>query len=128
VESAAGVSEGARTGLHSVFVGLLFLLAIFLAPLAGVIPAAATAPALILIGFLMISQIAKIDFEKMENAIPAFLTFAMLPLTYSISHGVGYGFISYAVIHLLNGKWRDVHPLMWGICGIFVAYFIWGTV
>ncbi|HYO11204.1 MAG TPA: NCS2 family permease [Tepidisphaeraceae bacterium] len=125
IESAAGVAEGARTGLHTVFVGLLFLLAIFLAPVAGVVPAAATAPALILVGFLMIAQIVKVNFDDYETAIPAFLTLLTIPLTYSIAHGIGYGFIAYVVIKLLARKPREPHPLMYLASAAFLAYFIW---
>src|SRR5206468_8405092 len=85
IESAAGVAEGARTGLHTVIVGIFFLLAIFAAPIAGIVPAAATAPALILVGFLMISQIARIDFNDLTSSIPAFLILLIIPLTYSIA-------------------------------------------
>src|SRR5205823_2451707 len=113
IESAAGVADGARTGLHSVFVGVLFLLAIVAAPIAGIVPEAATAPALILVGFLMISQIARIDFEDLQTAIPAFLVMLVIPMTYSIAHGIGYGFIAYVVIKLLSGRWRDAHVLMY---------------
>jgi AGZA family xanthine/uracil permease-like MFS transporter len=126
VESAAGVAEGARTGLHTVFVGLLFLLAIFAAPLAGVVPAAATAPALILVGFLMMSQVARVDFEKAETAIPAFVTLLTIPLTYSIAHGIGYGFLLYVLIKVLSGKAREVHPMLYGAAAMFLAYFLWG--
>lgn len=127
VESAAGVAEGARTGLHSVFVGLMFLLAILIAPVAGVVPSAATAPALILVGFLMSSQITRIDFGRLDTAIPAFVTLVTLPFTYSISHGIGYGFITYVAIHVLSGRLRDVHPIMYGLAAAFAAYFIWGA-
>ncbi|HKB38703.1 MAG TPA: NCS2 family permease [Gemmataceae bacterium] len=95
IESAAGVAEGARTGLHSVFVGLFFLVAILLAPLAAIVPAAATAPALILVGFLMCEQIVRIDFGRRDTAIPAFVTLVTLPTTWSITHGIGYGFLTY---------------------------------
>jgi AGZA family xanthine/uracil permease-like MFS transporter len=125
VESAAGVAEGARTGLHTVFVGLLFLLAIFAAPLAGIVPAAATAPALILVGFLMIAQMAKVDFEQLDTAIPAFVILLTIPMTFSISHGIGYGFLALVLIKLLSGKPRDVHPLMWVTAAAFGAYFVW---
>jgi AGZA family xanthine/uracil permease-like MFS transporter len=126
VESAAGVAEGARTGLHSVFVGLLFLLAIFAAPLAAVVPAAATAPALILVGFLMIAQMAKVDFARFDTAIPAFVTLVTIPLTFSISHGIGYGFVALVLIKLLSGKPREVHPLMYATAAAFAAWFVWG--
>jgi len=127
IESAAGVAEGARTGLHSVFVGVLFLLSIVAAPIAGVVPAAATAPALILVGFLMIAQMARIDFDDMQTAIPAFLILLIIPVTYSIAHGIGYGFIAYVVIKLLIGRWRDAHALMYLTAAAFAAYFIWGV-
>src|SRR6185436_13680624 len=127
IESAAGVAEGARTGLHTVVVGVLFLLSIVAAPIAGIVPAAATAPALILVGFLMISQIARIDFEDLTTAIPAFLVLIVIPVTYSIAHGIGYGFIAYSVIKLLSGRWRDVHVLMYLTSAAFAAYFIWGA-
>jgi len=126
IESAAGVAEGARTGLHTVFVGLLFLLAIFAAPFAGLVPAAATAPALVLVGFLMMTQVAKIDFEKLDTAIPAFVTLLTIPLTFSIAHGIGYGFLSLVLIKALSGRPREVHPLMWLTAGAFGAYFVWG--
>jgi adenine/guanine/hypoxanthine permease len=127
IESASGVAEGARTGLHSVFVGIFFLIAIIAAPLAGIVPPSATAPALILVGFLMISQIAAIDFTDLEGAIPAFLTLLTIPLTYSIAHGIGYGFISFVAIKLLSGKLRQVHPLMYLVAAAFTAYFLWGA-
>ncbi|HEX8521615.1 MAG TPA: NCS2 family permease, partial [Tepidisphaeraceae bacterium] len=126
IESASGVAEGARTGLHSVFVGLFFLIAIFAAPLAGIVPGYATAPALIIVGFLMISQMAKIDFEHLDTAIPGFITLLTIPLTYSIAHGIGYGFVSYCAIKALTGKGRDVHVLMYLTSCAFLAYFIWG--
>jgi AGZA family xanthine/uracil permease-like MFS transporter len=127
IESASGVAEGARTGLHSVFVGLFFLIAIIAAPVAGIVPAAATAPALILVGFLMLSQIAKIDFDDVEGAIPAFITLITIPLTYSIAHGIGYGFIAHVAIKLLSGKPREVHPLMYCVATAFAAYFLFGA-
>jgi AGZA family xanthine/uracil permease-like MFS transporter len=126
IESAAGVADGARTGLCSVFVGLFFLLSILLAPIAGMVPAAATAPALILVGFLMMSQIASIDFGRYETAIPAFVTMIGVPLTYSIAHGVGMGFVTYVAIQLLAGKRASVHPMLYVLSLLFVAYFIWG--
>jgi AGZA family xanthine/uracil permease-like MFS transporter len=123
IESASGVAEGARTGLHSVFVGLLFLASMVLAPLASAIPAAATAPALILTGLLMCRDIGKIDVTALDTAIPAFLTVILVPLTYSISHGIGGGFIAYVAIKLLNGRARDIHPLMAASAAAFLAFF-----
>jgi AGZA family xanthine/uracil permease-like MFS transporter len=125
IESAAGVAEGARTGLHSVLVGLMFLLAVFAAPLAQAVPPAATAPALILVGFLMLSQIAQIDFRDPEAAVPAFVTLLTVPLTFSISHGIGLGFLTYVAIKLSAGKWRQVHPMMYGAAALFAVYFLW---
>ncbi|TWT77865.1 Guanine/hypoxanthine permease PbuG [Posidoniimonas polymericola] len=124
IESAAGVAEGARTGLHAVFVGLLFLLAVFLAPLAAVVPAAATAPALILVGFLMLRQLAELDFERLDEAIPAFLTLLTIPLTFSIAHGIGYGVLAHVLIKLLRGRWSELNLLMFGIAAAFAAYFV----
>ena len=126
IESAAGIAEGARTGLHSVIVGLLFVLAIFLTPVLTIVPQAATAPALIAVGFLMCQQIARIDFRELDTAIPAFVLLATIPFTYSISHGIGYGFITFVAIKLLSGKWRDVHPLMYATVAAFAAFFVLG--
>ena len=126
IESAAGVAEGARTGLHSVLVGLLFALALFAAPIAGIVPAAATAPALIAVGFLMCQQIVRIDFRALDTAIPAFVLLVTIPFTYSISHGIGYGFITYTVIKLLSGQFRALHPLMLITALGFLLYSIFG--
>jgi adenine/guanine/hypoxanthine permease len=126
IESASGIAEGARTGLHTVCVGILFLLAMFAVPVVAIVPAAATAPALIIVGFMMCGQIVKIDFAKLETAIPAFLILLLIPLTYSISHGIGIGFVAYVAIRLLAGHARDVHPLMYATALAFVAFFIWG--
>lgn len=126
IESAAGVAEGARTGLHTVFVGLFFLLAVFLAPFAAIVPGSATAPALILVGFLMCAQLKQIDFDNLTTAIPAFLTVLTIPLTFSIAHGIGNGFLSYVALKVLGGQARDVHPVMYGTAAVFLAYFVWG--
>ncbi len=126
IESAAGVAEGARTGLHSVLVGLFFLVAMMAAPLAALVPAAATAPALIIVGFLMARHIADIDFTHLDTGLPAFITLVTLPFTYSIAHGIGYGFITYVALKLLSLKPRDVHPLMFATAALFAAYFVWG--
>ena len=124
VESAAGVAEGARTGLHTVVVAALFALATFAAPIAGIVPAAATAPALIAVGFLMTQQIARIDFRALPTALPAFVLLATIPLTYSISHGIGYGFITYVAVQVLLGRPREVHPLMYAAAAAFAADFL----
>ena len=126
IESASGVSEGARTGLHSVVVGVLFLLCIFAAPLVAILPAAATAPALIVVGFLMAESITQIDFTKPDIGIPAFVTLLLIPLTYSISHGIGYGLITYVAIQIAMLRIRDVHPLLYGATAVFAVAFLWG--
>ncbi len=123
IESSAGVAEGARTGLHSVVVGVLFVFAAFLAPLAAVVPAAATAPALIAVGFLMCTAITRIDFERIDTGLPAFVTLLMVPLTYSIAHGIGYGFLSYVAIAVCRGRARAVHPIMYGVAVAFGIFF-----
>jgi adenine/guanine/hypoxanthine permease len=123
IESAAGVAEGSRTGLHSVVVAACFALAVFAAPVAAIVPAAATAPALIMVGFLMTQQITRIDFGALETAIPAFVLLLTIPFTWSISHGIGYGFVTYVVIQVLTGRWRAVHPVMYGTTAAFAAYF-----
>lgn len=123
IESASGVGEGARTGLASVVTGACFLLATFLAPVVGMVPNEAAAPALILVGFLMMSQVKNIPWDDLEFAIPAFLTIALMPFTYSISTGIGAGFLAYVILKLARGKARQVHPLMWVVAVLFIAYF-----
>jgi len=123
IESAAGVAEGARTGLHNVVVAALFFGCMFAAPLIAVVPAAATAPALIVVGFLMCQQITRMDFAALDTAIPAFLILLMTPLTFSISHGIGYGFIAYVVIKVLRGRGREVQLMMYASAVLFAAYF-----
>jgi AGZA family xanthine/uracil permease-like MFS transporter len=124
IESAAGVSDGARTGLHSVVVGLLFALTAFSAPMAGIVPAAATAPALIAVGFLMCSAITRIDFTNPDTALPAFVTIALVPLTYSIAHGIGYGLLLFVAIAVMRGQARRVHPVMYGVAAAFAVFFM----
>ncbi|HEX2178801.1 MAG TPA: NCS2 family permease [Actinomycetota bacterium] len=123
IESASGISEGGRTGLTATVVGALFLLSVFLWPLADVIPAQATAPALIIVGFLMMQMIREIPFEDYVIGIPAFLTMVVMPFTFSITNGIGAGFISYTVIKLLRGEARDVHWMMYLSSAAFVVYF-----
>jgi len=123
IESASGVGEGARTGLASIVTGVLFLLTIVFAPLVNIIPSEAAVPALVLVGFLMMQQVKGIDWDDLEIAIPAFLTIVLMPFTYSITVGIGAGFLAYVVIKLVRGKARDVHPLMWVVALLFVAYF-----
>lgn len=125
IESASGVSEGARTGLHSVVVGILFLLCIVAAPLVALLPAAATAPALIVVGFLMAESITKIDFAKPDIGIPAFVTLLLIPLTYSISHGIGYGLLTFVTMRIVTLRIREVHPLLYAAAAVFAVAFIW---
>ncbi|WP_329122019.1 NCS2 family permease [Streptomyces sp. NBC_01353] len=123
IESAAGVGEGARTGFASVVTGGLFALALFLTPLATVVPAQAAAPALVAVGFLLMAQVRHIDWTSYEIAIPAFLTIAVMPFTYSITNGIGAGFLAYVVIKAVLGKAREVHWLLWGTAALFAVYF-----
>ncbi|GAA2400114.1 NCS2 family permease [Nonomuraea africana] len=128
IESAAGVAEGARTGLASVVTGVLFLLAIFVAPLVAVVPYEAAAPALVVVGFMMMTTVREIDWNDFDIAIPAFLTIVLMPFTYSISNGIGAGFVSYVLIQVVKGRSRNVHPLMWVVAGLFVVYFALGPI
>ncbi len=123
IESAAGVSAGARTGLASVTTGVLFLLAMFLAPVVAVIPPEATAPALVIVGFLMAGIASKIDFTDIELGLPALLTIVVMPFTYSITNGVGAGFVTFAFLKLVRGKASEVHWLMWVVVAAFILYF-----
>jgi AGZA family xanthine/uracil permease-like MFS transporter len=123
IESAAGVADGARTGLASVVTGLLFLLALFIAPVTAVVPYEAASPALVIVGFLMMVQVKNIPWDDYDIAIPAFLTIILMPFTYSITNGIGAGFISYAVIKLARGRAREVHPVLWVVAALFVVYF-----
>ncbi len=123
IESASGVGDGARTGLASVVTGVLFLLSTFAAPLVEHIPNEAAVPALVLVGFLMMSQVKHIEWDDAEIAIPAFLTIVLMPFTYSITAGIGAGFITYILIKLVKGKMASIHPLLWIIGVLFVVYF-----
>ena len=124
IESASGVGEGAKTGLASVVTGVLFLLTTFLAPLVAVIPYEAATPALIIVGFMMMTQIKGIDWDDLGIAIPAFLTIILMPFTYNISVGIGAGFVSFVVIRLIQGKRKEIHPLMYVVAGLFMIYFL----
>ena len=123
VESAAGVAEGARTGLASVVTGGLLTSLIFFTPLAGVVPVGAAAPALVLVGALMMTHVRKIDWEDMDVAIPAFLTIVLMPFTYSITVGVAAGVLSYTIVRIARGKFRQTHWLLYVMSIIFVVYF-----
>ena len=123
VESSTGISEGGRTGLTSVVVGILFLLSVVFAPIAGIIPTQATAPALIIVGMLMIGNVAKIDWNDIEVALPCFLTIIMMPFAYSISDGIGFGFISYCVLKIFRGKFKEVPVLMYVLSALFILMY-----
>ena len=125
IESAAGTAAGGRTGLTAVVVGLLFLAALFLAPLAGTVPAFATAPALIYVAVLMSRALADVDWDDLTEAAPAFLCAISMPLTFSIAHGIAFGFVSYAAIKLLAGRAREVPVTVWVLAAVFVAKFGW---
>ncbi len=124
VESSAGIAEGGRTGLTSIVSGAFFLLALFFSPLFLAIPSFATAPALIVVGFFMMQQVAKIDWSDMLLAIPAFICIISMAFMYSISEGIAYGIISYTVLHLVSGKGKEVTPLMYVLSVIFVLKYI----
>ncbi len=123
IESASGVGEGARTGLAAVVTGAMFLLATMFTPLVSMIPYEAATPALVLVGFLMMTQVKNIDWDDVEVALPAFLTIVLMPFTYNITVGIGAGFIAHVVIKVVRGKGRDIHGLMWLVAAIFVVYF-----
>jgi len=128
IESASGIAEGARTGLANVVTGVLFLAAMFLTPLYSVVPIEAAAPALVVVGALMVAQVKDIDFGDFAVALPAFLTIIVMPFTYSIANGIGAGFITWVVLHAARGRARGVHPLLWVIAALFVAYFAVGPI
>ena len=123
IESAAGVSEGGRTGLTAVVVGVLFLLAILIAPIAGAVPAQATAPALVVVGFLMFTIAREFDWGDIEEMFPVLVTLIAMPLTFRITDGIAAGFIAYVFLKLVRGRARDVHPLMWVASIAFVLFF-----
>ncbi|MGY1774727.1 NCS2 family permease [Geodermatophilus sp. SYSU D00804] len=123
VESASGVADGARTGLASVVTGVLFLVAMFFTPLVQIVPSEAAAPALVVVGALMISQIRHLEWDDMSLVIPAFLTIALMPFTYSITNGIGAGVVTYVLLRTAVGRRREIHPLMWVITALFLVYF-----
>lgn len=127
VESSTGISEGARTGLSAVVTGILFLLACVLAPIAGIIPSAATAPALIIVGMFMIGNVTKIDWSNVEDALPCFLAIVIMPFAYSIADGIGFGIISYTVIKIFRGKAKEVPVLMYVLGLLFIAMYVLGA-
>ena len=123
IESASGVGEGARTGLASIVTGIAFLLTIFLSPIVAMVPYEAATPALIIVGFLMMTQIKDIDWTDVTIALPAFLTIILMPFTYSIAVGIGAGFVTHVVLKVATGKSKSIHPLLWVVAGAFVVYF-----
>ncbi len=125
VESGAGVSVGGRTGLTAVTVGILFLLTIFFSPLAGLVPAYATAGALVYVGILMASSLIKVNWDDLTEATPAFITAAMMPFTYSITEGIAFGFISYCVMKLCTGRVKEINAPVWVVAILFLVKFIW---
>ena len=128
IESASGVSEGARTGLASVVTALLFLACLFISPIAGVIPPEATAPVLVIVGYFMMTIVREIDWADPGIGIPVLLTIVLMPFTFSITNGVGGGFVTYTLIAVLRGRAREVHPLMYIVSAIFVWYFSYGLI
>ncbi|MFC9066784.1 NCS2 family permease [Streptomyces harbinensis] len=123
IESAAGVGEGARTGFANLITGALFALALLFAPLAAVVPAQAASPALVAVGFLMMTQVGKIDWSDYTLAVPAFVTIAVMPFTYSITNGIGAGFVAYVVLKAATGRLREINWMLWVTAALFVVYF-----
>ena len=128
VDSAAGIAEGARTGLAACVTGVLFLLSMFFSPLIAVIPMEAGAAALVVVGAMMVTQIREIDMTDFRTSLPVFLTMVTMPLTYSIANGIGVGFISWALIHAMSNRARQVHWLLWVVSAGFVLYFVRGPI
>src|SRR5690606_10509386 len=124
VESASGVQAGGRTGLTALVVALLFLAALFFAPLAGSVPVYATAPALLYVACLMMRELLEVEWDEITEAAPAALTALMMPFTYSIANGLAFGFISYAVLKTLTGRFKEVHPATWLVAILFVIRFV----
>lgn len=126
VESTSGAAAGARTGLSNIVVGVLFAVCAFFAPIVGMVSGAATCGALVVVGYLMLSDIVEIDWSRIELAFPAFLTIVGIPMTYSITNGIGFGFVSYCLIMSVTGRAREVKPLMWVAALAFLVMFIFG--
>lgn len=124
IESAAGIEAGGRTGLTSAFTALLFLLCILISPIVGIVPASATAPALIVVGIMMASSFAAIEWTNFGEAVPAFIAALVMTLAYSISIGIAFGFIFYIIVKVAQNKVKEIHPIIWGSSAIFLAYFV----
>jgi AGZA family xanthine/uracil permease-like MFS transporter len=125
IESAAGVQAGGRTGLTAVTVAVLFLAALFIAPLAGAVPAYATAPALFYVSCLMLRELADVDWDDTTEGVPAVVTALLMPFTYSIANGIAFGFISYAGLKLLTGRAKQVPLIVWIIAALFIFMYAW---
>lgn len=123
VDSAAGIGDGARTGLANVVTGLLFLAAMFLTPLYEIVPIEAAVPVLVIVGAMMMAQVKEIDFTEFHIALPAFLTIVVMPFTYSIANGIGVGFIAYVVLAIVGGRAKKIHPLLYVVAFLFILYF-----
>jgi len=124
VESSAGIAAGGRTGLTSLTTGILFLLALFLGPLFLLVPSAATAPALIIVGFLMMKSVCAIDFKDPTEGIPAFITIIVMPFAYSIAEGISWGIISYVICKTVKGKFKDITVVTWVLFAVFIIRYI----
>ena len=124
VESTSGAAAGARTGLSNIVVGILFVVCAFFAPIVGMVSSAATCGALVVVGYLMLSDVGEIDWKSIEHALPAFFIIIGIPMTYSITNGIGMGFIAYCVIMIVQGRIRDIKPLMWVAAIAFLVMFI----
>jgi AGZA family xanthine/uracil permease-like MFS transporter len=125
VESAAGVAEGGKTGFATMVTAFLFLIALFLVPLTKFVPFCATAPALIMVGLVMMTPILRVNFHDLTEGLPAFLTIIIMPLTYSIANGLMIGIISYTLTKSLSGKWKEVSLTMWVLSALFVFKFMY---
>jgi AGZA family xanthine/uracil permease-like MFS transporter len=124
IESASGIAGGARTGLATVVTGILFLGAMFFAPLTSIVPIEVGAAALVIVGALMMAQVVDIDWKDWSVAFPSFLAIIVMPFTYSIANGIGVGFITWVVVRALSGKAKEIHPLLWIVAAGFVLYFV----
>jgi AGZA family xanthine/uracil permease-like MFS transporter len=125
LESASGVTEGGKTGLTAFTTAMFFLLALFFAPLFIMVPASATAPALVLVGVFMMSPLRKVDFDDLLSAIPAFVTLIMMPLTFSIADGIIFGLLTHVILHLATGKFRALSPFTIGLAVLFIMKLVW---
>jgi AGZA family xanthine/uracil permease-like MFS transporter len=128
IESGAGIEEGARTGLANLVTGVLFLAAMFVAPLASIVPTEVAAAALVIVGSMMVSHLRHIDISDFSVALPVVLTVAVMPLSYSIANGIGVGFISWVVLRTAAGRGREISPLLWVVAAGFLLYFARGAV